>query len=743
MLDYDEITQLVLKMRDEEIAKDRRRKMLLRRSATAALSACAAGAILFAVHNSKNPLDTHNGSGIVIPESTAAAETQAPVSTSIPTDTTTKPAKTTSAGKKTGSSTETAAAATGRASAETAQTSVRADTVTNATGAVSSAAVQAPETAVPVVTTIVYESERSFDMKKFLSFAASAALLSNVVNLPASAGETAIARADITREDLAIFEQLDNGTLDPDVNMDGVFDIKDTYYLFAYDYAYDLPQEVADNIAANADFDGSGSIGSGDSRVLLKYFIEKDMVRKEHFDPSFYEDFDIIKTAQGEPIYGCLHPEIEAIFNSEDFDKGAYDWEELEEMYALLDETGIIGYEETKEKFSDIYLRYLRTFMNDLDSYQMFNRYINDGIIDLDINSDGNITLDDINIYWYFIDQRPVKESTDRNHAWIESLLPVDLDPEGLLELRTPDFVTSITDEEWAKCEAVYDFFTNDLGLLDSEFNALEYILRRDGKPDDKYFDNDYYESNLPGSGSIRFGSTVDGRYRMLYPANEKTAFVDYLLYSDILNDYCNRVYNGEIVPGDADGNGIIDEDDALASYVYFSDCSHGITKEESYLPEAAWDFFENELDLDGNGITGEYADLDIYDIGVYAYLYYIENLTGTRTISNKVYEGNLTPVEEYINRLKAAKEGSDTITTDFITNEDVNVLASGASVRSGDANCDGKLNISDAVAVLQYITNPEKYDISALGRINADIDGSRGITGSDAIAIQKLDAGA
>jgi hypothetical protein len=59
-----------------------------------------------------------------------------------------------------------------------------------------------------------------------------------------------------------------------------------------------------------------------------------------------------------------------------------------------------------------------------------------------------------------------------------------------------------------------------------------------------------------------------------------------------------------------------------------------------------------------------------------------------------------------------------------------------------GDANLDGKVTVSDAVAVLQYIANQKKYPLSADGIRNADIDGISGITGGDAIAIQKIDAG-
>ena len=59
-----------------------------------------------------------------------------------------------------------------------------------------------------------------------------------------------------------------------------------------------------------------------------------------------------------------------------------------------------------------------------------------------------------------------------------------------------------------------------------------------------------------------------------------------------------------------------------------------------------------------------------------------------------------------------------------------------------GDANCDRKVTVSDAVAVLQYIANAEKYPLSEQAKFNADIDGEEGITGGDASAIQKIDAG-
>ena len=64
------------------------------------------------------------------------------------------------------------------------------------------------------------------------------------------------------------------------------------------------------------------------------------------------------------------------------------------------------------------------------------------------------------------------------------------------------------------------------------------------------------------------------------------------------------------------------------------------------------------------------------------------------------------------------------------------------ADANYGDANCDEKITVADAVAVLQYVANKAKYPLSDKGLVNADIDGDEGITGTDAIVIQKVDAG-
>ncbi|SFX30225.1 hypothetical protein [Ruminococcus sp. XPD3002] len=60
----------------------------------------------------------------------------------------------------------------------------------------------------------------------------------------------------------------------------------------------------------------------------------------------------------------------------------------------------------------------------------------------------------------------------------------------------------------------------------------------------------------------------------------------------------------------------------------------------------------------------------------------------------------------------------------------------------NGDANCDKGVGLADALAILQYVANAEKYPLTTQGLFNADIVGEGdGITPLDALEIQKWDA--
>ncbi len=88
-----------------------------------------------------------------------------------------------------------------------------------------------------------------------------------------------------------------------------------------------------------------------------------------------------------------------------------------------------------------------------------------------------------------------------------------------------------------------------------------------------------------------------------------------------------------------------------------------------------------------------------------------------------------------------ASATGHITVKSAEIENNESQPTTSTTSTDSktliGDANTDGKIDISDVVAVRRYLVNSTKYPISAEGIKNSDVN-SDGINAQDAVAIQK-----
>ena len=58
-----------------------------------------------------------------------------------------------------------------------------------------------------------------------------------------------------------------------------------------------------------------------------------------------------------------------------------------------------------------------------------------------------------------------------------------------------------------------------------------------------------------------------------------------------------------------------------------------------------------------------------------------------------------------------------------------------------GDVNVDGKVNISDAVLIMQSIANPDEFKVTEQGKLNGDVvDNGSGLTNVDALAIQYVE---
>ena len=102
--------------------------------------------------------------------------------------------------------------------------------------------------------------------------------------------------------------------------------------------------------------------------------------------------------------------------------------------------------------------------------------------------------------------------------------------------------------------------------------------------------------------------------------------------------------------------------------------------------------------------------------------------------VANKAIDCGYTKGDEVVKYAVSTTNGSVTVGDQAPT--------SSGKYLKGDANVDGKVNVADAVAVLQYVANKTKYPLDEQGLANGDCDGVAGITGTDAITIQKIDAG-
>ena len=102
-----------------------------------------------------------------------------------------------------------------------------------------------------------------------------------------------------------------------------------------------------------------------------------------------------------------------------------------------------------------------------------------------------------------------------------------------------------------------------------------------------------------------------------------------------------------------------------------------------------------------------------------------------------KKYLDDIEPVEGM--KLEVTFSGGilETYPLQFGNVKKVTVVSDDAKQIKGDANCDGGVDMADVVFIMQCLANPDKYQLTETGRINADMDGN-GVTVGDAQAIQR-----
>ena len=143
-------------------------------------------------------------------------------------------------------------------------------------------------------------------------------------------------------------------------------------------------------------------------------------------------------------------------------------------------------------------------------------------------------------------------------------------------------------------------------------------------------------------------------------------------------------------------------------------------------------------FDTTSDTITADVAGIQAQNDTVTLHIWWSEN-GATISKVNLIYHEAVTTTTTKKTTTTTTTTTTSTTTTSSNTTEN--------DILYGDANCDGKVDLSDAVMILQSISNPDKYGvngssdshITAQGVLNGDVYANgTGLTPQDALSIQK-----
>lgn len=447
----------------------------------------------------------------------------------------------------------------------------------------------------------------------------------------------------------------------------------------------------------------------------------------------------------------------------------------------------------------------LSSVIPDFKSNELMGNLISSGALDPDINSDGVYDFDDIVIAAHYADSYIYEGTMDRDifHYAFTHTFSSDYNEKYPAELReSPD--CPITEDEWNKANEFMNtaryYFEDDYLIL--MYMAENYLASH--TVDDKYFDPVYYEKNHfahfeydkyglssanKSSGflnilghfksfSIKNGPDKD-KYKALIEESEKHEKFTTDEVNDAFPQYYKNVKTGALPQPDIDLDGkvgisdylLLDNIDynylSLGGYDSFDSLAflHPEVMAEMDISEETKENYQKNFDFNNNGISCDFLETEcmrMYIFGELLSQYEDEEalLTAMTDYRNEhpeivYYKVSDEKMEEFIKNndvgfTKKADESEDE--TDF--SESVEIIKNYSSFNQiynapegikGDANGDGKVDLSDAVLIMQSLANPEKYGVNGSdekhiteeGYRLADIDGD-GVTNMDALEIQK-----
>lgn len=693
MKSYEDITERVFRKGNIILEKKRRKAEKIKKVSLAFSGMCAVilvGLGIWKNNDIKNAVNNYYNDSPIITENNSSISTQ--TTTTVPFQTTEKnttaPATTdynVTRNQNSLSQTTTANVSTANNTVKTTETTA----VTTQTKHFQTTISQTTQTDLTVTnittTSQNIDDEGSIHMKKLVSFISAITIASSAIPTISNA-ENAEYKINPSRYwpgESKIFDKMESGELDVDINGNGEFDIMDCYILDKYrseyySYEDEIDPETIQRIETIADYDGNGTVDFDDTLSLMRYFIVSGNMKFDYLNPAFYD------------------PDIAPVTN------------EMVENF--------VDYKEIQAYCFPMRMFYHINYLN--AEYYMIEELCESGRTTLDFNGNGQFDVGDV--YDLFVYR-------NINHSYKDCP-----DPETAR--------TFITEEEYKRCDDFLLCYSQYLGAYhipspDIWLQISTYILNHmEIKPE--YFTREYYVNNFENYVSAysipvhlrraaeNLGIEVSYDIGPAHDIDDSKYHINMNEFTPFFEQYCKDVENGTVPAPDVNMDGVVDYKDYFDVNIYWSSKLENTS--ESLLPDEVWNNINENYDLNGNGIIAELYDLTAIQMYVIKYADEIEDVDAA-----------------YFEYLDSLTENTENIPLTTNYEEDVKTFLSLEVERSGNANNDDDVNIADSVLVMQSIANPDNYELTTKGKFNADVyNTGDGVTNSDALEIQFIATG-
>ncbi len=657
MRDYDKVTQAVLRRRDEQIAKDKRKAIIVKYSAAAAAFACCTAVVIgkgmYRYNNAVIPPEINN----VAPTETTLDQDQMSTTTAYETTKTTK--ATTALSKTDTATTRKRVDALVTSSVTTAAfCTVTTDKKLTDNTVKSNAVTSSPIVAVPVVATTTAEvqpdvpiHEVRVDMQRIPVFLS--ALTASVSNVISNVNNEYYVSDDRYPNQKNGIENIRKFNMQTDLDQNGKFDLEDCRQLYLYcsasandtpDNSLNIPQEIFQFIAENADYNQDGNISSEDADILVCSYLINNRIKYSDIAPVTYDKSGIALPSGNS--------------NESSF---AY----------------------TVSSFAHKLM---------IDHY-IIEDMVDQKIIDLDVNKDGNVDIEDFTY---------LKINGDN---YLDNyIVPVE---GGFATASRPNTIV-LPDNIKKNCDAVYlarPFVKyEDTDEVSCFLTGLEDYFASHMTLMPEFFENNFYESIIDYANEYSIGDSL--YYRAVeigvIPEEDSYFHFDNEVFENGFKTYYENVVSGKQAVPDLNMDGVVDRKDYNTASDYIFEVAARTNNSKMKIPADVWKNINSNCDFNQNGTSG-----DIYDI-FFAQIFVL---------------------------LNEDKDTNDTGTDKTVTEKSSNI---DPYALDGDVNCDGTVDMADAVLIMQYLSNPSKFQLTDRGRLNGDVDGkNNGITLTDVLVIQ------